>query len=440
VSLAGALRGALGIATLAAPAAIAAAVWAHARNVPWWDQWGLVPFMAEATQGRFPPNALWAEVNEHRIPVAMLLQGAIAWATRWDVRGDAWANVGVALGGLAALLALARRTLGRTEAAWVGLACSVLVFSPVAGVSWTAGWITPAFLAAALAALLAWLLARSRGTWLDLVVQVLVAGAGALSFGSGMLLVVLLPVAVLLRPGPLERRTLHALVAGGAGAALVWIYFRGWVPRPGHPPPVFHADRLDEYAQYALAYVGGAVGAAGLPAAQTWGGSVLVVLGAAGSWLWSRGPDLRAALVAWGLLALFGLGNGLVTAYGRLDNGAHTALLPRYAPTAGLFVASVAAVLAMLTGDLRRRSRAGAIAVILAIAVGVGLAGRPFAAASRRGFDQMASLARRLDAATPCLDSCAAATDRCLARICWDANVARRFCPLLERGRIGPFR
>src|SRR6185295_14444374 len=145
-------------------------------------------------------------------PIANFLQGTIAWVTRWDIRGDAWTNVAIGIASLAALGALAVRTLGRTEAAWIMLACSALVFSPIAGTSWTAGWITPAFLAAFFAALLAWELARSRGSWLDLVGMVLTATAGALSFGSGMILVVLLPLALLVTPGATERRVLHALV------------------------------------------------------------------------------------------------------------------------------------------------------------------------------------------------------------------------------------
>src|SRR5262245_8695138 len=227
--------------------AIALAVATHARNVPWWDQWGFVPFMAEATQGRFPPRVLWAEVNEHRIPIANLLQGAIAWMTRWDIRGDAWTNVAIGIGSLAALAALAVRTLGRVEAACVTLASSALVFSPIAGTSWTAGWITPAFLAAFFAALLAWQVARSHGTWLELAAMLLTSAAGALSFGSGMILVLLLPVALVATPGPIERRLLHALVAVVVAAVLLYVYFLGWVPRPGFPPPVFHADRPGEY-------------------------------------------------------------------------------------------------------------------------------------------------------------------------------------------------
>lgn len=434
------LRIALGVATLVPPAAIVLAVAAYARNMPWRDQWGLIPFMAEAVAGRFPPAMLWAEVNEHRIPVAMLLQGAIAWVTRWDVRGDAWANVAIALGTLAALAALCRRTLGPTAAACTTVVCSVLAFSPIAGASWTAGWITPAYLAAFFAALLAWLLARSSGTAFELGAMIGVAVAGALSFGTGLLLVLLLPLGVLLRPGPLERRVLHALVALAVAAALAWIYVVGWVPRPGAKPPVFSADRLDDYADYALVYVGRAVGAVGLTETGRWGAGMLGVLVAAGLWVWSRRPGLRAALVPWGLLALFGIGNGLVTAYGRIDSGAHTALLPRYMPTAGLFVASVGAVVTLLVGDVLARSRLAGVALLAAVAIALLVVAPRFTAAARGGVDEMRTLARHLDENAPCLASCATATDLCLERLCWSAKVARDLCPVMEGARIGPFR
>lgn len=132
----------VGVATVAPPAYLALLIVRHARDMPWWDQWGIVPLMAEMTNGHLPGAILWAQVNEHRIPAAMLLQGALAWLTHWDVRGDAWLNLIVSLGTLAALAALVRRTVrpvAPDAAPWLVLIASVLTFSPAHGSSWTAG-------------------------------------------------------------------------------------------------------------------------------------------------------------------------------------------------------------------------------------------------------------------------------------------------------------
>src|SRR5262245_42773560 len=105
------VRWAVAVAAAVPPLVVAGLVAAHARNVPWKDQWGLVPFMAAVSRGELRLDLLWSQVNEHRIPLTLLLQGALARATRWDVRWEAWVNVVAAGLTLAALVALIRRTI-----------------------------------------------------------------------------------------------------------------------------------------------------------------------------------------------------------------------------------------------------------------------------------------------------------------------------------------
>jgi len=433
------------LAIVVPPVVLGGLVARHARNLPWADQWGLVPFMAEATHGRFPPAYLWYQVNEHRIPTALLLQGAVAWCTRWDVRFDAWTNVVIAVGSVCALAALVRRTLrpmAPDAVPWVAAVCAALVCSPAAGVSWTAAWITPAFLAALAAALLAALVAGGTGSWPRLAAMVLCAAGGALAFGSGMLLLVLLPAAVLAMPGPpLARRALQATAAAVCGGLLIHVYFIGWRPRPGMPPPVFHANRWLDYGRYALAYLGAGIGVLEYDAAKQCGLVLAGVMAAATAWLALRRPDLRASLVPWWMLALFGLGNGLVTAYGRLDNGIGTSTLPRYIPTGAVFAASTAAVATLAVADVVRRTRAlGGVLLAVGLLLVLVAAGR-YRDGAREGIADMARTARSADRVAPCLTSCAAATDDCLRSLSVGGmHVTRQSCATLEGARIGPFR
>ena len=428
-------RATIALAALVPPAVIAVAVATHARNVPWWDQWAQAPFMLAAIEGYVPGWMLWAAVNEHRIPVTLVVQGAVAWATRWDIRGDAWTNVAIAMGSLVFLAALARRSLG-SGAPLVTVACSVLVFSPIAGASWTAGWITPAFLAAFFACVLAWLVAGTSGTWLQLGAMLLAACAGALSFGSGTVLVGLVPLAVLLMPATFARRRQHALAAMAVGLALGWVYLLGWAPRQ----PAFRVGRLAEYIEYALAFVGGGIGARPVATATAWGAGLVGAWAAASIWLWVRRRDLRPALVPWGVLALYAIGNGLITAVGRLDNGLNIAIRPRYTPTACLLTASVSAVAALLVADVRARSRAAGWIARVTLATLVLAVAWTFIPAARGGFDEMAKVARHLDSRAECLRWCMRAPDVCFTRICWDPMLARRMCLRLKVARAGPFR
>jgi hypothetical protein len=428
------------VATLAPVVVVARAVALYARNFPWWDQWGLIAWMVEVTGGRLPLDALWVQVNEHRIPVALLLQGAVAWWTRWDVRGDAWTNVGLGVGSLLALVGLARRSLVGPAALASSPIFAALVFSPIASTTWTAAWTTPTFAATFFATLTA-RLAAGAPSWPRLAAMTVAAGLGALSFGSGLVLLVLLPAVWLAMPGtPPRRRAAQTLVALAAAVALVGMYFVGWYPRWGVPPPVFHPDRASEYVAYVLAYVGGATGPRDIATAWAWGRAMLVAAAVAIVLLWWRAPSCRPALVPWTLLVLYALGAGCITAYGRLDDGRTTAMLPRYVPTAGLFAVGVTAIVALAVTEVHARSRLAAAALAVVLVFPLAAAARRFADAARGGLGDIAIVSRRIDVKASCLRACATATDACLAGACWDVGVARRLCPLMERARIGPFR
>lgn len=90
-------------------------VWAFARDVPWWDDWDLVPVLS----GREPASAawLWERHNEHRIVVPRLIHLALAAPAGADFRAAAYVNgLGLAAGALALILA-ARRLRGHTSCA-----------------------------------------------------------------------------------------------------------------------------------------------------------------------------------------------------------------------------------------------------------------------------------------------------------------------------------
>ncbi|MBX6315691.1 MAG: hypothetical protein IRY99_22665, partial [Isosphaeraceae bacterium] len=83
----------------------------YGRNVPYWDDWGVLPVMA----GARPVTLawLWAQHNDHRIPLAKLVFVALYRLSGGDLRAGMYLNV-LAMGGLAgALLWAVRRLRGR---------------------------------------------------------------------------------------------------------------------------------------------------------------------------------------------------------------------------------------------------------------------------------------------------------------------------------------
>ncbi len=429
-------------AAAAPPLAIAFLVARYARNVPWKDQWGVVPFVVAVGHGDVRPGMLWAQVNEHRIPVALALQGMLAWWTRWDVRYEAWLDVVLAALTVLTLAGLVRRTIGRRApviGAIVTLGCSIVTCSPTGGINWTWGAMLPAYLAALAATVLAWQLAAWTGRWPRTIALVACATAGALSFGAGVVLVVLLPLALVLMPSvPLGRRIAHAIATTAWAVALILVYFVGWRPRVGEPQPVMHWDRLDDYVRYAVTYAGAGITTFDLDQGLVTGLVLCVVLALSSGWLWRR-PELRAAVVPWWLLAAYSAVNAAITAFGRLDNGLFTALFVRYLPTASFFLMATMALAALATSTLWHVSqRAGAAATSLLV-FGLATATPTYVHTARKAIENMGVLALQLEAGAACLPACDTAADDCLLLMCWSAGVARQMCPLMAAAKIGPF-
>jgi len=55
------------------------------------------------------------------------------------------------------------------------------------------------------------------------------------------------------------------------------------------------------------------------------------------------------------------------------------------------------------------------------------------------GVNAMVLIAHQLEAGASCLTDCRSASDACLRRMCWSAQVARAMCPALEQAKLGPF-
>jgi hypothetical protein len=70
-----------------------------AVDLPWWDQWYLVPVFRALDSGRpeVVLHALWGQHNEHRFPIPRLLFFLLARVTDWNVVVEMWFSLGVAV-------------------------------------------------------------------------------------------------------------------------------------------------------------------------------------------------------------------------------------------------------------------------------------------------------------------------------------------------------
>lgn len=365
------------VAALVPPLLLACMVLAWGVDVPFWDQWDLLPDVVAARAGTLEPADLWRQHSAHRIPVPKAVMLALAQASGWDVRWEMGLEVVLAAALLVLLLHLARRTLADGPA-WIRLPpvaalLSLLVFNPNQWQAWTWGIQLVAFLNL-LGLLVAVCALAEEGPPRPgrLAVAALGCVAATLSFASGLLSWLAVVPQVASGGG---RRWLRLAGWSAATAVTWWVYLAGYHGPGHHPTGVLETPRLALY--YLLAFVGS-------PAAG-WTGrwAIPVGLGVLAGLLWivlrlardGRLVDRRRTL-PWLALALYVLLTAGLTVAGRLHEGVGQALSSRYITTINLLWAALVVLAAGTVSVASSRGRtawrvvAGATAAML-LAAGV---------------------------------------------------------------------
>lgn len=352
-------------ALLLPPLVLAALLAAWGVDLPYWDQFALVPHLAERAAGTFHYADLWTPHNEHRLLVPQAIMMVLASWSGWNILWELWFQYGLAVATLVLVLALLRPTRGGSETpVGVVLVVSLMVFSPVQWRNWIWGWQSQIFLAVLAAVAVVWLLTRVRTPWLRVGSASLVAAVGSISFANGLLI---WPLALPLvafgghaaddpdiesdsesdepdSDRPAWRPALIGALVWALVGAVVWAaYFHGFTPGVDDGPGDQGWFRqLLHFGAYVVLYLAAPV-LRFHDQTALWGGFVLVSAGLL-AMLWS---GLRAACsrdlgairrgLPWWTLAAFAVASATVTALGRFDLGIGQALSSRYVTIADLF-------------------------------------------------------------------------------------------------------
>ncbi len=216
-------------------------VWRYGSNVPYLDDWDIVPTMT----GHQPVTAgwLWSQHNEHRVPVPRIIDLALFWGIARDFRVGMYFNVLMA-GALAfGLIIAAKRLRG-----WISYPD---VFFPLLLLNWAQGlnfiwsWQTEFFLSTALAGVVLLIIARSgerlrpAAAAATGVCLVLLALSGAHGVALLPALAIWLGYSAAMRwrsDDPRARRDgLFILGISLLALLMVGLYFVGWERVPYHP-------------------------------------------------------------------------------------------------------------------------------------------------------------------------------------------------------------
>lgn len=328
-------------------------------DVPFWDEWDLVPLVGRSYEGSFAWPQLWAWHNEHRIffPRAILL--LLVRATGWNVSYELAANLLVACGICTALvwqLEHSRKAVGDRGPNWLIPVVSAMVFSLNQWGNWLCGWQISFLLnvCAVIAGLV--VLASAPLQWWRLPLALVLGLVASYSLASGLVYWPVGLIVVGLRPGAGRReKRLHLAAWALSGAAVVACYLHGFRPGPYHTPLGTFLREPAWFAGYVLTYLGapmsrehamlaGALGLLALPALA------LVLL---------RQERVRLELLMpyLGLSGYAAISAGL-TGTGRMSFGIAQALSSRYIVSGNLLWISDLALLYLLV-KTSRPPRAG---------------------------------------------------------------------------------
>jgi hypothetical protein len=327
-------------------------------EVPFADQWELVPVLEKSYRGDLTLSDLWAQHNEHRIFFPRLIMVGLARLTHWQIRCELALNIVLAAVLLAILVWQIKRTaraLGASELDWALPITSLIVFSMSQFDNWLWGW-QMQMLLSVLAVTGAIVLLASEALDFKKFIGAAVLGFVAThSFASG---IAIWPVGLLLiltEPSSRAARIKRAAVWSLLSTAAIASYLIGYQKPAKHPAMTVAFTRPLEYLTYILKYLGSFCAQYGNAAALP-DGALAVVFGlvalailawAAWSLIWRAKAQARA-LHPYLAFCAFSILSALLTGIGRAGFGSEQAMESRYCTMTVPFWVSLMVFLVLL--------------------------------------------------------------------------------------------
>jgi hypothetical protein len=364
-------------------------------DVPFADQWALVPLLARSYDGSLTFHDLWAQHNEHRLLVPRILMLALARLSGWNTRVEMLGSIALAAAAFCVLVYQVRSTgqAMRMHWAWLVPALSLAIFSLDQAESWWGGWNLQIFLCvfgvhAGIA-----LLTRPTIGWPTLLLALLCDVIASYSYGPGLLTWAVCLALLGLRAHPwTATASLRIAVWSTVGALVIasFFYRYTWSAQSTSVATVLHAPR--PYLRYIMTYLGAPPtrGAVEYLFGQITGDTQAICnLGDSDLCMYVNNAAIAAgigglllfALVTWALiraaplstvlpylgLGAYALGAGILTSLGRVSYGNHQALAQRYATTATLFWLALVILGALCTHVYAERGWVRMITIVLTL-------------------------------------------------------------------------
>lgn len=356
-------------------------IWLYAVDVPFWDEWELVPLLAALYDGTLRLGDLWAFHNEHRILFPQLLMLALAALSDWNIRLESFMSALLAAGTLGVLVRMLRSSAQDSlgSSIWAVPVFSTLVFSARQWENWLWGWQLAIFLNVLAVVGMVRLLTKDQIKARDIGGAVALATIASYSFASGLASWGIGLVALGLVVTRSRRQVLVAWVSASVVAAALYLRGGRQVLVSLSSSNAVSLTRVSDIAAYTARYLGSPL--TGQPGTALLLGAVAlaVYIGLAVPIIRRRHGGHDTAFV---VLGFYPLAAGLLTAVGR-GLSPIAALNSRYVTISTLFWVSIVALLShAVCGRQWSRRTVGRICAVGLIAC----------AAIRSSYDSMSAL------------------------------------------------
>jgi hypothetical protein len=342
-------------------------------NVPFWDQWELVPIIEHIRAGHFLFGDFWHQHNEHRLFFPQLIMVAAAIFSHWNTKVECLIGFVVAFCSfclfMSVLINRHKEITKKYLFLLLPLLLSIIWFSPVQVENWIWGWQIQWFLNVLGLMIVVFAIARAKKTFTRSDLALLIAGAllSQYSLANGTLIWPLAIVALLFYKVD-WKKVLTIFIFGTLSTAL---YFYHYVSPPNPKSSIFHNPF--EYIHYVLIYLGRSLTFVdrltpilGLLLLTLFAGFIL------GSFKYSRRRFING--LPWFVMGSYAVATALITGLGRLGFGLSEAASSRYTTISSLLLVSII-VLAWENRDILKviTKRTYNFTCFAAIFVGFGL-------------------------------------------------------------------
>lgn len=335
------------ILTIITPVFLVSMILLFQVDIPFQDQWDLVPLLQKSYESQLHAGDLWALYGEHRMFFPRLMMILLAHITRWNILWESLFSVLLA-GGLFSILVHASqkilKTCSRTIRLWVIPVLSFLIFSMNQAEVWFWGWQMQMLLCVLPVVAGIFILSCRTPTWLNLLFAILLGVAASYSVAFGLAYWVIGLIPILLR----ENRNRFYISARMvvwimAGAAVFFFYFRGYIRPESHSFLEIVFKNPFGYLRYILNFLGAPLTtyADKIPLI---GDIFAALIGASGLLLFVyttvklkiRRYMNRTYMAGFIALALFSILSAFIAGIGRAGFGSIQALSFRYVPISSL--------------------------------------------------------------------------------------------------------